>query len=640
MSFVYLIITLTWLGVLTVYLKQFIRRWDGQEDFLLCFLVSAALLPQILGVLSLLSFMILAKPGIAHYYLCLGLAVIALFVFYRKGELTFPRYSLVDIDWRSWSVPILAALLVLPVLLEKLYLNSSVPLWGHDALIYANEARILAEGGSLADIPWFGGRLDGSVTVNHAHGPLFTVFLAQALLSGDQIVRLAFQCTTVSVLFSVVALGRATGWFWAGTASVLGYLVVQPVGYASFISSRDAFRIAPLVIFIIIIISLVRTNGRGCREIRYALPVVALVTCMAHALNLIFVPVVFAAGLLIVWIQRKDWRCLIKFFLPTGVILIIIALPYLINIVVYGNPLGLGVYYPIYKGTAIWDGFIAAGNWGKSMGFIDVLIKIQDVYGPIQTWGLLVGLSLCMVLGWENRRSDYLFWLGLVGILISTVPAFIAIDSEGVNLSGAFSSNLRYPMAGYAFLGLAIYSPISISLRRLNLFINHPKILKLGFAILFVGSAYLARDEIKKWSCGDDFPVFVKSEEWRVGAWQLIELAKDMPLKDGAWYTDNYSPAYYATGINRPKFLFTRESRPLLTAKTVPDVIKQIHDNRIGMISLSKNYRSAGWQQTMIYKVLSSCDDVEHKDLYRWEVFILKPKFGSESCRDKISNAD
>jgi hypothetical protein len=633
MMYVYLIVVITWLGILTIYLHRFIRRWDSREDVLLSFLMSVALLPQLLGVLSLLSFLIIPTSGCAHYYFSISLAVPVILMIYQKGGFKSFKASLSDIDWSAWSVPIIAASLVLPVLIEKLYLNYSEPLSGHDSLIYANEARMLIESGSLIDIPWFGRRLDESVTVNHPHGPLFTAFLAQALWSGDAVVRLAFQGTLICMLSGVAALGRATGRPWAATAAVLGFLTVPTVSYVSIASSRDGFRIAPLLVLFVMMICQAQKYGRTSRGDSLNLAFTTFIAGMAHALNLIFVPLVGVVGLLAGWLYRESWRSLVQWLWLSAILFLLVSLPYLANIYSYDHPLGLGVYYPIYRGTAIWDGFITSGNWGKSPSIIEILVQIQHFYGAIQTWGLFAGLFTCIIIGWKSRRTSQLFWLGLLAMLISLGPALLVVDSKDVSLSGAFSTNLRYPMAGFAFLGLAIYLPIEILLRQLGRYMGRPAMLTLMLACLLIEGAYLARIQVKDWQVG--VGTSKASRALEDGEWRLVQMAQDMPLSNGIWYTDSYSPAYYADENHRPKFILTREGRPLLTIEAVPEVVDEILSRHIGMVSLYKSSLFPGWQQTRFYKVLSSCEGVKEVELLRWKVFIIQPGFGLKSCHDK-----
>jgi len=222
-----------------------------------------------------------------------------------------------------------------------------------DALIYLNEALHFATRRTLDSIPSFDGE-PWDVIAGHPHGFLYQAFLAHALLVGDLhdpgfprdlSARIAFQLVFTCLLLAIAAadaLFRRRGTI---AVALLLTFAVEPLQYISQSSSRDAFRVVPLIALAIVLCAPLVRRARQGAGWAVLCGVLAAWAISAHALNLFALP---ALGLVIGIAYLRTGvapRTVAHAALAIGAFGLLAGSGYVRNLIETGHPLGYGMYY-------------------------------------------------------------------------------------------------------------------------------------------------------------------------------------------------------------------------------------------------------------------------------------------------------
>lgn len=283
------------------------------------FLCGVVCAPQLIGLLVLALFFIF--PGIPWWMLhgLLALTAVAALWFARvPTRMEFHNFLILLSRQRKLSLQglAMAALLLLIFFTGTLLVtNMKSPLIAFDALQYSREATRL---GAHRDMDaWVGhtGVADGTFR-GDIHHPIFVGYLAWAQQFAptdpekeDSALRCAFQATFLAMLLAFPIIGLSLGWGWWAWAVIPLVLLVPQFDYISSSSSRDAFRIVPLIILLALLLRL------GCETVRSRFPystmlpiaLASMLALMSHTLNGFAVVSLVAGWSLWILLSKRPW---------------------------------------------------------------------------------------------------------------------------------------------------------------------------------------------------------------------------------------------------------------------------------------------------------------------------------------------
>jgi hypothetical protein len=621
-----------WVLVIAGALQRYVPSVEFSGDSLAKVFVAFAVLPHWLGIFSL-AVIVVAPVTAAWQY---GISIFAawgMLLLLQRDVSVLMADVISTFRLQEAAPPMISLLLVLSAVIPAVWTNYSAPLSAHDSLIYAYEARLLVESAGVSSLPFFGSRVDAATVVNHPHGPFFSGYLAQAYFAGDAALSFAYQFTIPCMLFGLSAFGRSTGLKWAATAAVLGFFMVKPSEYISLASSRDAFRISVLAALAAFLMWHIRLATVVSFAGRLTAALAVFLSVAAHALNLIFLPFIILAAAITGWAHWRSILIVTRWLLLPGTMLVLMSMPYAVNLFRYGNPLGLGVYFPYYKDTPLWEAFISYGHWGGDPSFRELLAAIAGNYGVWQSCSIVASIVLCFCLFFFHRKSWQLMFIGGFGLAMIVLPLLLAIKIGEVNLSGAFATNVRYPLSTFAFLGIFLYVPICSLISNNRLTRLHSSLPAMLLVIFLLAGVLYGCHVVRNWQVASNAEQVLEE-----GEWQVVELSRQVST-GSTWYTSQFSPAFYATADIRPRFLLSDDGYGLYAKKDVDAILSNLREKNVGMVSLIKN-KIYPWHATTLYMILSGCDGIKHHELLRWDVFLFEASFDAADCRSQLQQTD
>ena len=352
-------------------------------------LLAASLTPHIIGLLV----MALAEMGVhapvfyAHGPTVLGAFMLAMSLprLIRRvgGGCSLSRISVFGIALTA--ICLLFAIQLVRILLEN---AGTLNVFAHDFNVYLTAAKVFAAKPSVDSMPsFFGG--PGDVIVVHPHSFIFEAYLAQSLMLGhdqsfpplDFLARLAQQSTMVYLLLAISAASIAAGGRSAIVAAMCLTAYIPWVYYISGALSRDAFRLIPIIGFILILSSL-GLNFRSALVRRGALAGgFAAITIMSHTLGLMVSAMTAACILPYAFLLRRpSWRAWGLYLVPLTLIGGLSIVRYVQNYLNTGGFLGYGLQYSIYKDT--WLESLLSKAWtAEGQSWAVIFGTLFDRYG-------------------------------------------------------------------------------------------------------------------------------------------------------------------------------------------------------------------------------------------------------------------
>ncbi len=299
-----------------------------------------------------------------------------------------------------------------------------------------NEALHFATRRTLDSIPSFDGE-PWDVIAGHPHGFLYQAFLAHALLVGDLhdpgfprdlSARIAFQLVFTCLLLAIAAadaLFRRRGTI---AVALLLTFAVEPLQYISQSSSRDAFRVVPLIALAIVLCAPLVRRARQGAGWAVLCGVLAAWAISAHALNLFALP---ALGLVIGIAYLRTGvapRTVAHAALAIGAFGLLAGSGYVRNLIETGHPLGYGMYYRIYEGTPLAEAFRDSGAWdARGVSIAEGIRTVFAQYGyAISILAFASSLLGLRVLSGRDRRR-YACFAGYF-VLTLMLPLSGALD--------------------------------------------------------------------------------------------------------------------------------------------------------------------------------------------------------------------
>ena len=455
------------------------------------FLIGCCATPFVMGAWMLLMAAIV-PGGRRLLFLAPPLAVaVALLVFYGPRalrRLIRDHRRTLRASRNPWPVYAVYAgvAVMLVVLVPKLVQNGRPPTLAHDASIYLSQALPFAQERSLgATSGWLGAPGDANQGSNHNF--VYPAFLSHALLNTghnplgypyDHAARAAFQATFICMLLSVVALASTTRYLGAGALAVILLLQVPQIEYISYQSSRDAFRIIPLMLLAATLAGVsppkLRYRLRPAALVKLLLPpmVLAAFSLSGHTLGGLVVVTMALAWLIWGLLRKARWLNMTLVLVAMGVGLLLGGFHYLVTYLETGTS-GITFTRQTMQRRLLEEpgGLSERIHEAVSMTTpqrLATLLK-RDQY-RLSIAGL-VGAVLAIA-GWarsqRSRRAQAIPFIGLM-VLTGSLP-FLGVFDIGYYFSAGFIANERYLLHWYPFAAVCV---ATLVVWGYNVFVHH-----------------------------------------------------------------------------------------------------------------------------------------------------------------------
>jgi tetratricopeptide (TPR) repeat protein len=439
------------------------------------FLFGFTLAPYAIGAgTAILGSIIPGGPGWLFYWLPAVGAVVLLAVFGRRTGRRFVRTVRRGLraaapPWLVLGIASLAVIVVGAGTGPRLWANAWTPVSGHDALLYSSKAAVFAEQRATAAIAGMRGSPEGTARED-AHGILYPAFLGHAMLTApgahdawpanDYALRFAFQVSFPLMLLAVAALGATYRLPGTGALAITLLLMVGYFEYISFQSSRDAFRIIPLMLYTALLVGLspARLRARVHPSVAAPLFLLPIAVLYGHTLGGIVAVLATAAWMVSVLLQRAPW---LKVFL-------------LLCIIGLGFVFGAIRYFELYLHDGMIQGYASVEASVAGTALAAIREANRQTLAQTGLWARLAlpfttdafRLSLPGILAafaslawwWKKRheRNTFVFLLLSLTTMLIFLPLTGLLDYSGYRISAAFVRNLRYTLHWYPYAAVSL----------------------------------------------------------------------------------------------------------------------------------------------------------------------------------------
>lgn len=464
--------------------------------------------PFVLGLqMSIYPILFEDLSGKSLVYLTITIPILLTFLQFKKIKTIFAR---IERKKPCINFFLISSLLITFSLITfKVQKSMELPLKGHDALVYANEAKFFANHRGLEGIPSFINDLK-ELTPSHPH-----LFFHQALLSigffnGCNDKSANYQCDTQVKLVSKILLYYLYSAIFLFFFSILSFpkallafnlgLLLHILHYFNHRNGVDGYRILAIFQFYIMVFQLLFNNKNiSKRNFFFSF----LIGLSGHTLNILFINLAIFALAIYKTAFEKEFSKLRKLKIIEIAILsnIIIGSFYLLNYLRTGNFMGFGFYYYAYLDTPYWEKFLEYRTQTQSIGIFDKiwgLIKFRGSWPSTVSTVLSIGYlalykKVHKVLEIDKVTKNTLNLIILIG-LTQYLMVIGIFDVMRVNLSNILIMNKRYFTPWFIFQAsiIAIILPIF-----LNKFIQ--KFKTHLFVMVQISIAVLSFRSIYKW---------------------------------------------------------------------------------------------------------------------------------------------
>lgn len=578
------------------------------------FVVGFASAPFLLGAWMLAVAAIL--PGASRIVFLLPPLIAAIPIFFWRGRQTL-NWLHRDISrsvlavWKRHPLRLASVFaLVLVVLVSfKLARNSLEPIHAHDALVYLSEASIFSQERTLDAANSFRDRPDGTLQGNW-HNFLWPALLSHALMHTDADVlgypddmaaRAAFQWTVLCALLSLTALAACVRYPGASSLALLVLLQVPLFAYLSNQSSRDGFRIIPLLLLTAVLAGLSPKRLQYGFRWPYLMPPFLLAACCisGHALGgLIAVLIALAWGLWGIITRTRITR-----------------LTLVLGAVTIGLLLGGTFHLKAYSETGNFKGLWGICNIaqlppdepsGKAQqAEVSKRARYAELFRRDQYRVSIAGLLCAMIavfVGVRSRRSQRtgnLLFFGLVTLAITT-PFLGLFDFESYMISEWFSSNFRYQMHWYPFGAVCIASVTLMGYEQLLFRQKSPCRTVATFilaGLILLLSVTACTTVYKRWhASADKRAEFMLKVGHIAGAMYRMPPGKRLLLEDARYN-------YYLG--NRAMLIFSRPACEILEAQDHRQVKEALRRRNIAAVALKEESLTGHWNHSQLLHTLS-----------------------------------
>jgi hypothetical protein len=565
---------------------------------------AVAIVPNVLGTWTVgITTLIPGLPSAVVAFAPAVIATVVILLFWR----TLWR-GIAVAAWNAVRAPAGAALAIIALgsavfvalLFEPVTYRVSQPVRGSDALQYLDQAVFLAETRDLWAYPGFRGTDDGSLR-GDIHGPVWPAYLAHALMSNavatgmpgppaDLAARMALAASFLSLIAAIAAAALTfRNLLIAPLLACLAFVLTSHTDYILDSSSRDAFRVAPLLCLVALLVG----QLKHASILRYPLAAGGLLAATAfgavggHTLATVEAPVIVAAWLAVAnwWRRAPRLSLLVLAALAIGAVLGggHFVLAYLET----GSPWGSNVRADDALGGTpyesalglVHDPRIAAGT--TTFGLMWTILS-RD---PLQlAFGTIVGAYFFLRFA---RRGAGAVWndVGLPFVGLSTaLIAFLLLfagNLGGLGLTYSAAANFRYVYLWNALASVVISAALALAFA----WLTGPRGRELGLelrritvsapAVVWAASARFRTRSVAAAAIivavviAIAFPVLNHAHWHREGQWtqdslrELKQINAMLPA-DCRYLTDSDLLGYYLPA--HAMKLYSMPSRPLFEA--------------------------------------------------------------------------
>jgi len=585
------------------------------------FLIGFCLTPFVLAVWML--FVSVVLPGSSRWFFLLPPSSVAVVILLRYGcgilrrlgrfyrRCRFRAREL----WPVYAAYICVGVLIVNVI-SKLVANGAVPVTGSDALQYLGYSLKFAQTRSVFAVTGFHDSPDGTL-IGDIHGPVWHTFLSHALMTTgnnppgypyDYAVRVAFQVTVIYMLLAVAALAATSGYWGVPPLSLALLLQVPQFEYISTASSRDGFRIIPLVLLVTILTGL-SPRKLACNFHLVALiPVVAIAafSLAGHTLGGIVAITIGLAWSIWVLAAKAKWIKVVLVLMAMGVGFVLAGPQYIQAYLEIGRVPGAGVFREMaIAGTPMheaWSNWLTSrmGGTASAIQRLSVLLA-RDQY-RLSVFGLLG--SVCAVLLWpkfrRQKQASIIIFIGLVTLVVA-IP-FTGLFDIGFGLSDWFVRNFRYPLHWYPFAAVCVAMLLGYGYDRLMSRSN--KYLRVLAGVAMVGvtlaASFLAHNIIvSKWRTNGG-----AEEEWLMAIVKPLKSVLQQMPAGKRLLLDNESYNYYLD--NQAIVMFSRPTWDILQAKDENQAWNALKALNIGAVGLRFAEHTGYWKDMPLLDLLTN----------------------------------
>jgi len=510
----------------------------------------------------------------------------------------------------------MASLFILCPLTIKLVHNGKVPVVGQDALQYLGEALKFANGRSLETITDYRGSDDGTL-LGTTHGFVYQAYLSHSLINTgnnplgypyDLAARVAFQVTFVYMLLSLMALAGTSCQAGAGTFSIILLLQVPQLFYISEASSRDGFRIIPLLLLIAVLSGLSPLRLKSNLQIKqlFAPMLISALALMSHTLDGFVVLCIWLAWLAWAILGGVKWRYI---FLVSGAIGLGLAASsggYIRSYLETGKIWTENDYLiNAYQGSPLLDEYLKRDQ-ARMEGTTSLGSKISLLIKRDQSRLSLPGMTCAVLIiaFWlflkKHKPSEYELFLGLTTVTVA-LPFLGVFDVSSYRLSDWFIKNFRYPLHWYPMAAVCLAILFIKIFHRLPTFENKTA-RWIGVAGMAVLIGIVSFSSIQT----------VLSPRWEMAFWDdpwlherfgpLTTAVTHLSTGERLW-VDDLTNNYYIN--NHALIANARPNWEIVKAQNVADLKAAFEKRNIRAIALRNDQIVGWWDKTPLVALIS-----------------------------------
>jgi tetratricopeptide (TPR) repeat protein len=554
------------------------------------------------GAPVLLSVLLLAKYG----WRTLRRLVREQWRLHRRAGNPWPRYVLAG-----------ALIAVLSTAAPTVIAQGEAPVVAHDAAGYLNKALPFAQERNLdavADLR----HLDKGTYLRDHHGFLFPAYLSHALLNTgadklgyphDQAARIAFQATFLYLLCAMLALAGLTRSLGVGALSIVLLFQVPHLFFIPMGSSRDAYRIIPILLLV------ANLSGLHAARLRLRLrpamllpPLVLAAFCLAgHTLGGILAAVITACWLAWGLIQKAPRVHLLAVAAAIVAGLLWNGFRYVEAYLQSGTLLGAGLRQYSFQGTAL-EGIFRVGRVNEQARMAQQATPLQvlrqvlalDHYRlSLPALGAALGALLAGRYLQRHRAGRIMpFWGAVFAAFV--LPLTGIFDYEGYKVSQAFASNDRYSLHLYPMAAILLSTCAFLLYEQLSAQ-GSLALRWLALATLLVG-AWFAADTARATVLQDWPAVYPAQEADLLATLAPLRLASENLAPGERLLLDDDRFAYY---LDSQALVMTgRPSWQAIRAQSKEEAQGALRRLHVGAVALLQADISGWWDQLLFYAFL------------------------------------
>ena len=594
------------------------------SETVIVFVLTALLGSAFLAVRACLNYFLLESVwpiGLRYFVLSIIVGVvvfiiISIFYFVFGRSESFPQM------WKKVYriFALLMAILTLFILFREVLISSYSPVIGSDASEYLSAALRFAQNRQFQSITLFQGTPDGSL-IPLMHHPAWITYLGNALLHTptrivgapvDFAARLAFQMTYVYLFAAIAACARA---FAKKTAMFLAMIFPLSFALLSYVytsSSRDAFRLIPVVLLPAVLLSAERRLHKNTLAQKKSWTTlltpfwVGSMVMMGHPINaLAAVSVVLAFSIYLLCKRRLVCKSTIYLYLATALGALSGSFQMIWSFLSTGSLMGKGYdAESLLQNTPYLNNFLMYSQ-RRLKGTTNYPQRLEMIltrdYGVLSVTAVVVSVIVVMALLVKRARTKKPMqpfgFLSLVVVCNSILLTDI-VRWSNTTLTQWCVMNVRYTFQLYLFWGLFLAVVIVKVIDRTSQIKNVIAAAGISIALMCYTVLPLASVSLSMPhdSSEDATWRYIYHEDYTDQYAEARAVEAMQPEKRAL--IDNFYANYYFD--NQCLTWLSEKAGPIRRADTLDTLDQALSAQNIGTIILTASHRDVYWQNTVL----------------------------------------